>query len=39
MGSAIMAAVMMELNTRPRAMTAAVLVALLAAFTLGYTPD
>ena len=43
MGSAIMPAVMMNLNTRVRnlAITAmlALLVAPLAAFTLSYTPD
>ena len=43
MGSAIMPAVMMKLNTRARALATtamlALLVALLSAFTLGYTPD
>ena len=43
MGSAIMAAVMMKLNTRPRVLATTalltLLVALLTTFTLGYIPD
>ena len=34
-----MAAVMMKLNTRARALATTALVGLLAAFTMGYIPD